>query len=881
MDLEAGLSSEEAAERQRRYGPNLLPIAPPRSVRAILVQQFRSLIVLLLVLAAAVSFAFSQWTEGFAIAVVILINAAIGFVTELRATRSMEALRRLGTVSARVRRQGRIQEVPASSLVPGDVVLIEGGDIVPADLRLCRGSRLEADESALTGESAPVGKGVAPVVESAPLADRTSLLFTGTAVTRGSGEGLVVATGAATELGQIAALASETEQERTPLERRLDQFGQRLLGVTLGIAAIVGLSGVLRGRELFLMIQTAIALAVATIPEGLPIVATTALARGMWRMARRNALVNRLSAVETLGATTVICTDKTGTLTENRMVVSTLVLEEGRLDLRRGEFLTEGGERADPAHAPALRQALEIAALCADATLDAEAGPNQPTAIGDPMEIALLRAARQAGIRREVLLAEQPEVREEAFDADLRMMATFHERAGRFRIAVKGAPEAVLARSRVVLLPDGERPLTPEVRARWLEANRRLAEEGFRVLALATRWVSSAEAAPYEDLTFVGLVGLLDPPREDVRPAVESCRQAGVRVVMVTGDQAATARNVAEAVGLAEPGAAHVVAGDELRPLADLPEQERRRLLEATIFARVSPRQKLHLVDLHQHHNNIVAMTGDGVNDAPALKKSDIGVAMGLRGTQVAREAADMVLLDDSFSTIVFALEQGRVIFRNIRRFVLYLLSCNLSEVLIVGLASVLDAPLPILPLQILFLNLVTDVFPALALGVGESERAVMRRPPRYPREPILAARHWRAVAGYGLLIAAVVLLALGLCLAVYHMEPPRAVTVSFLTLAFAQLWHAFNMRDADSRLLSNDVVRNHYLWGALALCTGLLLAAVYLSPLAGVLKVVNPGRDGWLIIISMSLTPLLVGQLGKVLAASLRPSSRGHVPAG
>jgi Ca2+-transporting ATPase len=679
-----------------------------------------------------------------------------------------------------------------------------------------------------------------------------------------------------TELGQISELVEEAEQEATPLEKKLDALGRRLVWVTLGIGVIVAVAGIVAGREILLMVETAIALAVASIPEGLPIVATVALARGMWRMARRNALINRLSSVETLGATNVILTDKTGTLTENQMTVTTFSLPTGTIEVSGRGLDSEGGFRRDgasldPDEAPLLSQALEVGVLCNNASLDQGAafGEEGLGGVGEPMEVALLVAGLKAGLDRPALLQDKPEVREVAFDPELKMMATFHQEdgdRGHLRVCVKGAYEAVARVSSHLRAPDGQQPMGDVKRAEWEQQSDRMAQEGLRVLALATKRVDTEEADPYQELDFLGLVGLLDPPRKEVRPALASAQGAGVRVVMVTGDQPVTARNVAFAVGLldeddGEGTARDVVRGRELQDLQSLSEKEWQRILGTPIFARVSPKQKLDLIALHQEAGAIVAMTGDGVNDAPALKKADIGVAMGQRGTQVAREAADMVLQDDAFSTIVVAIEQGRAILGNIRKFVLYLLSCNISEILVVALASIVNAPLPVRPLQILFLNLVTDVFPALALGVGEGDPSLMERPPRDPEEPIMARRHWTAVGGYGLAITAAVLGALALALAGLGMEEDRAVTISFLTLACAQLWHVFNMRDRESGLLRNPITRNPAIWGALALCVLLLLAAVYVPLVADVLSVVDPGLDGWALVICMSLIPLALGQ--------------------
>jgi len=642
----------------------------------------------------------------------------------------------------------------------------------------------------------------------------------------------------------------------------------------------VAVSGILAGRDLKLMLETAIALAVATIPEGLPIVATTALARGMLRMARRNALINRLSAVETLGATSVIAVDKTGTLTENRMTVRTLALAAGRVELTGGAMSADGelridGQAAEPDDLAALRAALRVGVLCNNASVvDGEDGLS---ATGDPMEVALLVAARKAGLTREEVLAGMEEVREEAFDPETNMMATVHRFEGGLCGAIKGAPEAVLGVSTRILTAEGEQPLGGDERERWLARNSELAREGVRVLALARRDMDDPEGAIYEDATFLGLVGLIDPPRQEAREAIAQCRRAGIEFIMMTGDQPLTALAIARDVGLADEDAdeSAVIEGRDLGEPEQMDAAARERTRRAQILARVSPEQKLDLIALHQGAGEIVAMTGDGVNDAPALQKADIGIAMGRRGTQVAREAADMVLRDDRLETIVAAVEQGRVIFSNIRKFVLYLLSCNISEVLVVSLAAMASMPLPILPLQILFLNLVTDVFPALALGVGEGEPHVMRRPPRDPEEPVMTRLHWIDLAVFGVFITVATLGALWLVLDRLGLDERQAVTVSFLTLAAAQLWHVFNMRDRDAALLRNEVTRNLWVWGALVLCIGLLAAALGIPGLASILHTAWPGSSGLLVALGMSLGPLLAGQVYLALTGGMSRADR------
>jgi Ca2+-transporting ATPase len=855
-----GLSEDEAGRRLRHYGPNAIGGRQRVGALAVLVHQFQSLVVALLAAAAGLAFYFGEWQEGSAIAGVLVLNTLVGFVTEIKAVRSIEALRMLGTRSARICRDGRTRLVPAERLVPGDIVLLDAGDVITADLRLVEASHLQVDESTLTGESTGVGKTVAPVAADARLADRASMLFKGTSLTRGSGIGVVVATGMDTELGRISRLVEEAAPEASPLEKKLVRLSAQLVWLTLVLTALIGGVGLAQGKDTFLMVEAAIALAIAAIPEGLPIVATLALARGMWRMARQNALIERLSAVETLGATTVILTDKTGTLTENRMTVRRLWLPAGELTVGRSGF--EDLHEAGPGHLLQSRQLvrlLEIAVLCNNATL----GRVSDEDTGDPMELALLRAARLAGLERSDLLDESPEVIEHAFDTATKMMATVHRRDGAYFFAVKGAPEAVLANADRIAGEDGDAALDEATRAEWLARVGRLGADGLRVLAVAAHAKPTPDGQPFESLTFLGLIGLEDPPRADVPDAIRACHESGIRVVMITGDHAITARSIAGAVGLG--GAAPRVL--EGRELAKFPAEARADLLQTEIFARVSPTEKLELVRAYQDAGEIVAVTGDGVNDAPALRQADIGVAMGRRGTDVAREAAAMILLDDAFPTIVVAIREGRVIFGNIRRFATYLLSCNLSEVLIVGLAILSGLPLPLLPLQILFLNLVTDVFPAFALAMGEGERGILKRPPRDPREPILGRVQWLAIVFHGITLTAATFGALAMARHWLALDESATVTVTFLTLALAQLWHVLNMRHPTSGLLRNEITRNPWIWAALALCIGILAAAAYVPGLAHLLHLTAPDLAMAGVILAMSLVPILVGPIALAIA--------------
>jgi Ca2+-transporting ATPase len=864
-----GLADEEAKRRLAATGRNTIVSRRKANALAVFLHQLQSPVVYLLGAAAALGFYFGEWQEGGAIAVVLALNALIGFVTELKAARSIEALRALGTRSARVRRDGHARLIAADEMVPGDVVLLEAGESISADLRLVEASNLAADESTLTGESVTVDKSTEPVPRDARLGDRHSMLFKGTAVTRGSGAGVVVATGLQTELGRVSQLVEEAASGSSPLEKKLARLSGQLVWATVTLTALIAGVGLMTGKDMFLMVEAAIALAVAAIPEGLPIVATLALARGMWRMARQNALIERLSAVETLGATTVILTDKTGTLTENRMTVRRFWLPSGEIEIDLAVPASpEGGTgRLQLGNDPQLDCLLEIAVLCNNATLGHKVGDDS----GDPMELALLRAGRLAGVERAALLQRNPTIGKHAFDTATKMMATVHRRDGRFLFAVKGAPEAVLAKAQKILAEDGDVDMNEDMRAEWLKRVEHLGHHGLRVLACATKQSDEADAPPYEELTFVGLIGLEDPARADVPRAIEACQQAGIRVVMVTGDHAVTARSIGRAVGLGTI-TSRVVEGHALSRLGNGEDGE---LFKVGIFARVSPAEKLGLVRAFQGAGEIVAMTGDGVNDAPALRQADIGVAMGLRGTDVAREAAAMILLDDAFPTIVMAIREGRVIFGNIRRFVAYLLSCNLSEVLVVGLAILSTLPLPILPLQILYLNLITDVFPAFALAMGEGEAGVLKRPPRNPKEPILGRGQWLTIVLQSLALTAGTFGALALTRLWLELDSHAVVTVTFLTLAFAQLWHVFNMRNPHSGVLRNEVTRNPFVWGALTLCAALLVVPVYVAPMARVLHLVTPDLTMWAIVLTMSLAPLLLVQAAARAIMGLRERRR------
>ncbi len=881
-DRHDGLTDEEAERRHERDGPNRLPSPGGRSVWAILGAQFASLIVLFLVAAAGIAFAFGETVEGFAILVVIGINAIVGFFTELRAEGAIDSLRQQAAPTARVVRDGQERTVDAERIVVGDVVLLGEGDRVPADGRLIESAALQLQESALTGESQSVEKDAeAEVAARAPIAERWTMAYLGTTVSAGRGRMVVTGIGTDTEVGRIGVLLEETVQRDTPLERRLEGLGRVLIVVVLGVAVVVVVAGLLRGNDLRHMLEVAIALAIAAVPEGLPAVATMTLALGVQRMARANALVRRLPAVETLGSTTVICTDKTGTLTRNEMTVRTLVVAGRRIDVSGAGYEPEGtfehrGSTVDPAQDDALSLALRAAALCNDARLVEEDGRH--TVLGDPTEGALIVAAVKAGLDLDALQAAQPRVDEIPFDATSRRMVTVHERDdGSCTVYAKGAPTAIVSRCRDMVTDDGVAPFGERERERVRDEAEALAGEALRVLAVAYRPSRDGDGEVDADLTFVGLIGMLDPLREEAAQAVDRCRTAGIRTVMITGDHPRTAAVIAHRLGIDRGLDGSELATRQGVDLQDLDEGDwQASVRDVAVFARVSPEHKLRIVEALQAGGDVVAMTGDGVNDAPALRKADIGVAMGIKGTAVAKEAAAMIIRDDDFGTIVKAVEGGRVIYANIRRFIHYLFSCNLSEILTVFVAIMVGWPLPLAALQILWLNMITDVFPALALALEPSRHGVMQRPPRDPKEPLMDRRYAVLIVWQGLLLAGVTLAAFAVAMIWYGAEaaPSRAVTISFMTLALTQVFHAFNTRSTRESVFTRRIFDNRWLWGAVLLCIALQLAAVYLPPLQRVLQTVPLGARDWALVLGFALAPVAVVEIVK--AVERRRTRRG-----
>lgn len=856
----SGLSSAEAASRLTAFGHNTIHTGQSVSPLTIFVRQFVSPFALLLALAAAFSFFFEEWLDGIAILLVLVLNTTVGFVMEFQAARAIRALKKMTAIHARVLRNGSIISIPAEQVVPGDILFVEGGDMVGADLRLISCFQLQCDESSLTGESLPVEKDteVLPLLTIVP--DRTNMLFKGSFVTRGNGYGLAVQTGMSTELGKIAGMIRQVQPEASPLEKKLQAFSKKLVLITLILMAFIFLAGWLQGKPLFSILQTSIALSVAAIPEGLPVVATMALALGMMRMARQHILAKRLSLVETLGSTNVICTDKTGTLTENQMEVACVQLPgmEAPTGIQHHSLLFPH---------PAYLQLQQIAVLCNTASLDTGDANSPGTPTGDPLEISLLKmASANTDIRS--LRHLYPKTDEIPFSSDLRVMATLHKKENGYYVAVKGAMEALINRCDTVLEDGTPEKLTPDRKNHWLKTAEKMAASGLRTLAFAFKESHDSSADLLSGLTLAGIAGFSDPVRPEVVSAISECRSAGIRVVMVTGDHPATAREVARQVGLPD-SEQDIIHGDAMKPYADLTIAEKEKWLHATVFARVTPEQKLDLVRLYQEQKMIVGMTGDGVNDAPALTKADIGIAMGRRGTQVAQEVADMILTDDAFSSIVSAIRQGRTIFTNIRRFVVYLLSGNLSELVIIATASLLNLPFQLFPLQILYINLITDVLPALALGMTKASPFIMQRKPYASQTPIIDRKRWIAIFTYASIMTLTTISAVYIN---YYLlssgTPPstgHANNMLFYTLAFAQVTHVLNMSfGVHTGFFKSSVFTNKYVWYAIICCMALTLVSWWVPIFRRALNISFMDWKDWIVAVIAALCSLMLIQWAK-----------------
>ncbi|MDQ7781598.1 MAG: cation-translocating P-type ATPase [Desulfomonilaceae bacterium] len=866
-----GLTSEEARQRQERYGPNVLIEKKPKSPWVMFLDQFKDFMILVLIAAAVVAGLVGEAVDSIAILVIVLLNAVLGFVQEYRAEKAMAALKKLAAPSATVIRDGRPESIPAGQLVPGDLVILEAGNVVPADIRLTEAALIRIDEATLTGESVPVEKHVAALEEAVPsIGDRKNMLYKGTLVTYGRGRGLVTATGMGTELGRIATLLQDQDEGKTPLQKRLTAFGRKLVYAVLAICVIIFVAGFLRGEPPLLMLLTAVSLAVAAIPEALPAVITISLALGAKKLVKQHALIRKLPAVETLGSVTYICSDKTGTLTLNRMTVEKVYadgqvhpsadLSTSGLEAREDDWLSGGNP---------LEMLMSALALCSDAREDASG-----RGIGDPTETALFDLARVNGYLRERLDEKHPRLAEIPFDSSRKLMTTFHPwENGQIISFTKGAAEEILERSETVLTAVGQEGID---RSKIMQAADQIARDGLRTLGFGLRvWESLPEQLTSEyaetGLILIGIVGMMDPPRPEAAESVAMCRAAGIRPVMITGDHPLTAEVIAERVGIIREESNVVMTGRELEQISQ--EEFENRVERIRVYARVAPEQKLKIVKALQDKGQFVAMTGDGVNDAPALRRADIGVAMGITGTDVSKEAADMILLDDNFATIVRTVREGRRIFDNIRKFIKYTMTSNSGEIWTIFLAPFLGLPIPLLPIHILWINLVTDGFPGLALTAEPGEKNIMSRPPRDPKESIFAKGLGGHIIWVGLLMGAVCVITQA-----WFIDGARThwQTMVFTVLCLSQMGHVLAIRSERESFFTQGALSNKPLLGAVLLTLALQLATIYVPFLNPIFKT-QPLTAGELgITLLLSTVVFLAVELEKAFKRA-RDGSSGH----
>ncbi len=918
VDPHAGLSSDQAIRRLAEGGPNELPEAPRASLLKRVLEQLKGFVVLLLIAASLVSALLGDLVEAAAIMAIVVLNAILGVVQEGKAEEALASLRRMAAPEARVLRGGHRITVPARDLVPGDVVLLEAGNNVPADLRLVEGVNLRIEEAALTGESVPTHKNAVEVhPEATGVGDRSNSAYMGTIVANGRGQGLVVGTGMDTEIGRIAEMIASSEEEQTPLQRKLDDLGRTLGIACLVICALVFAIAAVRDTDLGMIFRpggglgaylasfkealvevfiVAVSLAIAAVPEGLAAIVTICLALGMREMVRRHALIRKLPAVETLGSATTICSDKTGTLTQNEMTVVRLWADGRSVEVTGLGYGTEGDLREGGApfaagNDPVMRALLAGGALCNDAVL--ESAPDGGTRmVGDPTEGSLVVAAAKAGLLRRGLESALPRVAEVPFDALRKRMTTVHEprdaeaagllaapgAAGRRIAVVKGAPDLVLALCTRELTREGPRPLSEGRRAAVLEANSAMAREALRVLAVAIRELGDETADPpaggfeaavlERDLLFVGLAGMIDPARVEVAPAIAKAREAGIRTAMVTGDYADTARAIAAQIGLMRP-AAGVLTGAEIEAMSD--EQLAARVADTDVFARVSPEHKVRIVEALRSLGEVVAMTGDGVNDAPALKRADIGVAMGISGTDVSKQTADMVLTDDNYVSIVSAVEQGRIIYSNIRKFVYFLLSCNLAEIAIIFIATLLGWPVPLAAIQLLWLNLLSDGAPALALGLEKGDPDIMEQPPRPPREPVINRSMISGILVQTVAITTAVLTAYWVGMLRFSVlegsdKVVTARTMAFATLVLSELMRVYTCRSERVPLVRLGVFSNRWMQPAVGVSLVLMVVVIYVPFLQPIFDTVPLSWGEWALIAPLAFIPSLMAELQKVI---------------
>lgn len=849
---EQGLTQERAAELLSE-GPNELAHKKGKTTFQLFMDQMKDFMIIVLLIAAVISGVMGEVIDACVIVFIVLLNAVIGVVQEKKAESSLAALQQMSAPTAKVIRDGQEMNIPARDLVPGDRVLLEAGDRVPADLRLTQTVNLKIQEAALTGESLPVEKDAcAELAEDAALGDRINMAYSSSVVTYGRGAGIVAATGMQTEVGRIADMLMQEGDRQTPLQKKLDQLGKILAIAALGICVVMFFVGLLYGKPFFEMFMTAVSLAVAAIPEGLPAIATIVLALSVQRMVKRNAIVRHLPAVETLGSATVICSDKTGTLTQNRMQVKALFYNGQQKEIEQAQ--------AEDAFAKTLL--LQDCALCNDARYTMQDGAS--TAIGDPTEIALVDIARDLGLDKTELDQQLPRVAELPFDSDRKLMSTVHDVDGKLRVYVKGAVDILLARCQSILVDDQPVELTDAHRQTVQESNDAMARQALRVLGMAYKEIDAVPAKEEmpsleQGLTFIGMTGMIDPPREEARDAVKTCRRAGIRPVMITGDHKTTAVAIAESLDILRPDDL-AITGAELDLMSD--EELTEKVDHISVYARISPEHKVRIVNAWQNKGHIVAMTGDGVNDAPALKNADIGCAMGIVGTEVAKEAADIILTDDNFATVVSAVEEGRRIYDNILKAIQFLLSCNVGEIVTLFVATLLNWAEPLLPVHILWVNLVTDSLPALGLGVDPAVKSIMDRKAHVTKSLFTKGMVWR-VCYQGIMIG-------GLTLAAFMLGQSAgeevARTMAFAVLAFSQLVHAYNVRSARYSALTGAVGHNKYLVGATLISMTLMLVVLLIPGLEIIFETVPLSLTQWLSVIGLSLLPIVIVELFKAL---------------
>ncbi|MBB6443779.1 Ca2+-transporting ATPase [Bacillus benzoevorans] len=867
-DLSSGLTSDNAKKRLNQYGYNELEEGEKQSALLLFFSQFKDFMVLVLLAATFISGLLGEYIDAIAIIAIVIVNGVLGFFQERKAEKSLHALKELSAPQVHVLRDGSWMKVSSKEIVPGDVLKFTSGDRIGADVRVIDSKSLEIEESALTGESLPVQKSVNPLNNENPgIGDMENMAFMGTMVTRGSGAGVVIGTGMKTAMGQIADLLQSAETMITPLQRRLEQLGKILIVTALILTALVVVMGVLQGNELYTMFLAGVSLAVAAIPEGLPAIVTVALSLGVQRMIKQNAIVRKLPAVETLGCASVICSDKTGTLTQNEMTVTHLWsggktwTVDGVGYEPRGSFYKEEAA-IELSVEKALQQMLMFGMLCNHAELIEK--KKEYVIDGDPTEGALLVSAMKAGYNREQLLSQFEIVHEFPFDSTRKMMTVIvKDQSGKRFVVTKGAPDVLLGKSTAILWDERKKWLDRETIEGVQSAINQLASQALRTIAFGYKEISPQtvilnETEVEKELTLIGLQGMIDPPRPEVRKAVKECKEAGIKTVMITGDHVITAKAIAKQLGILSHQS-KVLEGSEL---SNMSVEELEEVVEdVSVFARVSPEHKLKIVKAWQNRGHIVAMTGDGVNDAPAIKAADIGVAMGITGTDVAKEASALVLLDDNFATIKAAIKEGRNIYENIRKFIRYLLASNVGEILVMLFAMILALPLPLVPIQILWVNLVTDGLPAMALGLDQPEGDVMKRNPRSPREGVFARGLGWKVVTRGFLIGIVTLLAFMIA---YQQNPSHleyAQTVAFATLVLAQLIHVFDCRSEKS-ILARNPFGNKYLVGSVILSQLMVLAVIYYPPLQPIFHTVPIKAFDWLVITGLAAIPtfLLAG---------------------